>query len=87
MLLVSVIWMVCGALIGMLAAAAHLTPGAWSVPWRLALLGAGCALAGGWLGIPVWGTIFATSAALWIAVVGVVAVPRLLAWRVGRRAG
>ena len=87
MLLVWLAWVVCGAVIGLIAAAAHITPAAWSAPWRLALLGAGAALVGGWLGTLVWGSIFATSAALWVAVVGVVVVPRVWARTFGRRAG
>jgi hypothetical protein len=83
--LVWLAWVVCGAVIGLIATAARITPGAWSAPWRLALLGAGAALLGGWLGTLVWGSIFATSAALWVAVVGVVVVPRLAVWLLGRR--
>jgi hypothetical protein len=85
MVLISLVWALGGAIIGLIAAAAHLAPGAWSAPWRLALLGAGFALVGGWLGMPVWGSIFATSSALWVAVAGVVGLPALGSWVVARR--
>ena len=80
MVLVSLAWALLGAAIGLIAAAAHLAPGGRWAPWSLALVGAGAALAGGWLAVPLWGSIFATSAALWIAVVVAVALPYLREW-------
>jgi hypothetical protein len=84
MVFVSLAWALAGVVIGLIAAAAHVAPAGWSAPWRFALLGAGFALAGGWLAIPVWGSMFATSAALWVGVVGAVGVPFLWAWMAGR---
>lgn len=85
--LVWLAWVLAGAIIGLLAAAAHIVPSAMAGPWRLALVGACCALVGGWLGTLIWGSLFATSAALWIAVVGVALVPRVWAWGARRLMG
>ena len=41
-------------------------------------LGALVALLGGWLGMWVFGALFATATALWIAVLGVALLPRLM---------
>jgi hypothetical protein len=86
MLFVWLAWGLAGAIIGLLASAARLGPSTAAAPQWLALLGAGSALVGGWLGTPVWGSVFATSSAVWVAVLGVALLPRLWAWTVKRRA-
>jgi uncharacterized membrane protein len=64
------IWAILGLLVGVLACAAHLQPTAWSRHrWLwLAALGLGAALLGGLLGFWLFGRIFASASALWIAV-------------------
>jgi hypothetical protein len=86
MLFVWLAWALAGAVIGLLASAARVGPSTAAAPQWLALLGAGSALVGGGLGTLVWGSVFATSAALWVAVLGVTLLPRLRAWSVKRRA-
>lgn len=83
MLFVWLAWAVIGAASGLLAWAARLGPPAHADRWRHSLVGAGSALAGGALGTLIWGSVFATSSALWMAVVSVTLLPRLWAW--GRR--
>jgi uncharacterized membrane protein YeaQ/YmgE (transglycosylase-associated protein family) len=80
MLILSLLWVVLGLLIGALANAAKLRPAAWGRGGWLAMLGLGAlaALLGGWLGAWVLGGLFATAAALWIAVLGVALLPRLI---------
>jgi len=43
-------------------------------------LGALATLLGGWLGTLVFGTLFATATAIWLAVLGVALLPRLIVW-------
>ncbi len=82
MLILSLFWLLIGLLIGALASAAKLRPTAWVRGGRLGLLGLGAlvALLGGWLGTLLLGTLFATATAIWITVLGVVLLPRLIAW-------
>ena len=65
-----VTWAVLGILTGALALAARLKPADWGKRgwlWMLAL-GAGSALLGGLLGLWLFGRLFSTPTALWIAV-------------------
>ena len=80
-LVLSLIWAALGLLVGALGLGARLRPEAWGPRGRLIMLGLGCvaALAGGWLGALLLGRIFGTMAALWIAVVAVVAAPLITA--------
>ena len=80
MLILSLLWVVVGLLIGALANGAKLRPAVWGRGGWLAMLGLGAlaALFGGWLGTWVFGALFATAAALWIAVLGVALLPRLI---------
>ena len=92
MALLVVIWLALGVLAGALANAARLRPAAWGRRGWLAMmgLGAGSALVGGWLGVLLFGPFSGTGAALWVAVLGVVAGPRLIEWgraRMARRSG
>jgi len=86
MLALSVLWLLIGAVIGLIAHGARLRPAAWARwGWRaLPALGALAGLIGGWLGTVVYGRLFGTSAALWIAVVGVSIGPWLIEWLRGR---
>ncbi|HEV2461963.1 MAG TPA: hypothetical protein VGS80_26715 [Ktedonobacterales bacterium] len=80
MALLVVIWLALGALAGALANAARLRPAAWGRRgWPAMIgLGMGAALLGGWLGVALLGAFYGTGAALWVAVVGVVAGPMLV---------
>ena len=80
MLILSLLWVVLGLLIGALANAARLRPATWGRRGWLVMLGLGtlAALLGGWLGTWVFGALFATAMALWVAVVGVALLPRLI---------
>jgi hypothetical protein len=82
MLILSLFWLLLGLLIGALANAAKLRPAAWVRGGRLGMLGLGTlvALLGGWLGTWLLGSLFATAAAIWIAVLGVALLPRLITW-------
>ena len=75
LLVLFTIWFVLGIIIGALALAARLVPPAWGRAgwlWMLAL-GAGAALPGGLLATWLAGRVFATPAALWIAVLATAA--------------
>ncbi len=76
----ALLWLGIGAVVGLIANAANLQPASWQTfGWmRMAVLGALVAFCGGWLGVLLLGRPFATMAALWIAVVGVVCIPKLL---------
>jgi uncharacterized membrane protein YeaQ/YmgE (transglycosylase-associated protein family) len=89
MALVVVIWVAIGALAGALANAARLRPAAWGRRGWLTMigLGMGSALVGGWLSVLLFGAFYGTGAALWVAVVGVAAGPRLIEWGRARMAG
>ncbi len=78
-LILSLIWTVLGLIVGALGLGARLRPAAWGSRGWLIMLGLGvvAALAGGWLGALLLGRFFGTMAALWIAVVVVVAAPLL----------
>ncbi len=80
MLVLSLIWLVIGLLIGLLACGARLRPMLWGRRGWLVMLAIGMAsaLLGGWLGVWLFGPQFATMTALWIGVVGVY-LPWLLA--------
>ncbi|MFL5660459.1 MAG: GlsB/YeaQ/YmgE family stress response membrane protein [Ktedonobacteraceae bacterium] len=80
MLILSLCWLLLGLLIGALANAAKLRSATWVRGGRMALLGLGAlvALLGGWLGTWLFGALFATATAIWIAVLGVVFLPWLI---------
>ncbi len=82
MLLLLLIWLLLGALTGALAIAASLRPASWTHLGWLAMLAIGMATAllGGWLGILLLGKFAATATALWVALIGVVLLPRLIVW-------
>ena len=82
MLILSLFWLLIGLLIGALANAAKLRRVTWVGGGRLGMLGLGAlvALLGGWLGTWLLGALFATATAIWIAVLGVVLLPRLITW-------
>ena len=86
MLALSVLWLLIGAVIGLLANGARLRPAAWARwGWRaLPAVGAVAALLGGWLGTAMYSRLYGTPAALWIAVVGVSLGPWLIEWLRGR---
>jgi hypothetical protein len=71
MFLLSLIWLLIGGGVGLLAA----------VAWRsharlhLAALGAGVALGAGWLGVASLGIFFATGLALWVSILLVILLP------------
>jgi hypothetical protein len=70
MLLLSVVWLVLGALLGALANGARLGLRArgvagWWATWATLALGALGALACGWLGAALFGRPFGTPMALW----------------------
>lgn len=76
----ALLWLGLGAVVGLIANAANLRPASWrTFGWmRMAVLGALVAFFGGWLGVLLLGRPFATMVALWIAVIGVVGIPKLL---------
>ena len=83
MLSLSILWVVLGLAIGLLAVAAGLGP-TRSGPnnWRILLvIGVLAGLAGGWLGTLLFGRFFGTATSAWIAVLAVVVIP----WAAGRR--
>lgn len=83
MLILSLFWLGLGILIGLLALGARLLPAASKLneerrKWLIMPgLGAGAALLGGWLGAFIWGRLFGTPAALWVAVLVVALGPWL----------
>jgi hypothetical protein len=87
MLILSLYWLLLGALIGALAiGASHDKSGRYRPPswqflgwlWMLAI-GALAALLGGWLGALLLGKYIATAMALWVAVLAMVGT-WLVAW-------
>lgn len=80
-LILSFLWLLVGALIGVLANAAKLRP-AWVRGGRVGMLGLGALLAllGGLVGTLLFGTLFATATAIWISVLGVALLPWSLRW-------
>ncbi|HZO74761.1 MAG TPA: hypothetical protein VFB60_21325 [Ktedonobacteraceae bacterium] len=83
MLILILIWLLIGMLVGLLATAARLQPSSWSRRVWLYMAGIGAAMAfcGGLLGTFIVGRYFATATALWIAVMGVVLLPRVVSLR------
>ena len=69
MFILSLVWLGIGLLIGALALGARLRPIAWGRRgWLVMLaLGAVAALLGGWLGALLWGRLYGTPTALWVA--------------------
>lgn len=82
MLILSLAWLVGGALIGLLVRAAALPParpgGARWPLWRYALMGALAALVGGWLGTLLFGSLFGSPTAIWVGVLVTAAAPYTL---------
>ena len=80
MLILSLLWLLVGILVGLLANAARLQPASWERRRWLVVPGIGAlsALIGGWLGTLLLGRYVATVMALWIAVLAVTLVPWLL---------
>jgi hypothetical protein len=84
MLSLSILWVLLGLVIGLLAVAARLDRRHSSGPtnWRILLLiGVLAGLAGGWLGTFLFGRFFGSATAAWVAVLAVVVIP----WAAGRR--
>lgn len=86
MLALSALWLLIGTVIGLIANGGRLRPATWARwGWRaLPATGAIAALLGGWLGTAVYGRLFGTPAALWVAIVGVSLGPWLIEWLRGR---
>jgi uncharacterized membrane protein YeaQ/YmgE (transglycosylase-associated protein family) len=78
MLLLSLLWLLLGIIIGLLALAAHLRLPTWGrLGWLIMLaFGALTALIGGWLGDLLLGRFATTPTALWVAILGVVLLSR-----------
>lgn len=78
MVLLSLLWIGIGILICLLANGAKLRRANWGRYGWLVMLGLGglLALLAGWLSIPILGKFFATPAAIWLTVLGVVLIPR-----------
>jgi multisubunit Na+/H+ antiporter MnhB subunit len=78
-LTLSLSWLLSGILIGLLAYAAKWRPMHWGrYSWlKLSAVGALIALLVGWLGLLLLGKAFATPTALWVAVLGVVFLPKM----------
>src|SRR5689334_21489511 len=87
MLALSCLWLLLGLLIGLLAVPAKLWPTSWRRrKWPAMLcIGALAAFCGGWLGTLLLGSFFASSIALWIAVLCVVVLPWLVVWAQQKR--
>lgn len=81
MFLFSLIWLALGLVVGALGLAARLRPSWWGRRGWLLLPGVGAlgGLLGGWLGTLLFGKLFGTPAALWVAVLAV-----FLPWLVER---
>jgi hypothetical protein len=83
MLILSLFWLVLGLIIGALAIGARVLPAALGLneerrKWLVMPgIGAGAALLGGWLGTLIWGRLFGTPTALWVAVLVVAPGPWL----------
>ena len=82
MLALSCFWLLLGLLVSLLAVLAKFWPSSWGrKKWPAMLsIGALAAFCGGWLGTLLLGRFFASSVALWIAVLCVVVLPRLFVW-------
>ena len=83
MFILMLIWLLIGMLVGLLATTARLQPPSWTRFAWLYMTGIGAATAwgGGLLGTFLVGRYFATAMALWIAVMGVVLIPRVIGFR------
>lgn len=84
MLILSLVWLTGGVVVGVLGLAAGLRPArpGYDGPlqaWGLVGLGGVAGLAGGWMGTLVFGAVFGSPTACWVAVLAVVMVP----WAVG----
>jgi hypothetical protein len=85
MLALSMLWLVLGLIVAALGLAARLRPASWPASWELRgrlgvfAVGAVAALLGGWLGVFLFGRLFGTPMALWIAVGAVAATPWVVA--------
>lgn len=79
MLLLSLIWLLLGLFIGLLAIAAKLWPVSWrTLRWiSLPAIGAITSCAAGWLGVLIVGKFLATGMAIWIAVLCVILIPSI----------
>jgi hypothetical protein len=78
------IWLGIGLLVGALGLAARLRPASWGRRGWLWMLGLGLLAAqiGGWLGLLLLGSLYATANALWVAVLLVAIGPWLIErWR------
>ena len=71
--MLSLLWVLIGFLIGVLANCVRLRPASWGQRGWLYLPGAGALLAllGGWLGTLLLGALFATATAILVTVAGV----------------
>lgn len=79
MLLLSLLWLLLGSIVGVLALAARLCPAPCGRRGWLLGFGALGALLGGWMGTLLLGRLFGTPTALWVAILLV-----LLVWLVER---
>lgn len=74
------LWFIIGLCVGILAIAARLQPKEWSKwYWPGMLITGGCTgWLGGWLGAWLFGHLFAPITALWIAIAGIILIPRCI---------
>lgn len=86
MLALSLIWIAAGALVGVVAVAARLTPPRWQRRRWLALpaLGAASALIGGWLSTLLFDHLLASCFAVWLCISAVGVVWARARWQVKR---
>lgn len=74
MLILSIIWLLLGAVLGWLISLAKIVPG--RIPrspwWRYSVAGMMIFLAAGWLNTLIIGAALATAGALWMTIVGVI---------------
>jgi hypothetical protein len=91
MFILSMVWLAGGVFVGGLANLAAIAPVVWWRSerwsrWGLVGLGALAAVGGGWLGTLLFGRLFGSAMAAWVAVLSVALVPYGVA-RLVRRAG
>lgn len=82
MLVLSLLWLLGGALLGALTYAAALMPAAWRgrgwrTPVTLVMIGAIAGLGGGWAGTLVFGRIYGSPAAAGFAIASGVLFPQI----------